>query len=54
MVKENFNDNNTCHDYTVEGIKFVVTPVFHKNGNETVKTILTKLIKAEIETKTQT
>jgi hypothetical protein len=36
-------------EYTVDKMKFIVCPAFKTEGNETLKSILTRLIKSEVE-----
>ena len=42
---------NKITTYTVEGRKFVVTPVFHEDGRETFGSILMRLMQAEVTAK---
>jgi len=41
------NTINQPSTYTVEGRKFIVTPVFSENGTDTFGTIFLRLLKAE-------
>ena len=37
-------------EYQIDKIKFIVQPSFKNSGNETLKSILARLIKSEVET----
>lgn len=39
------------HEQTVQGIKFIITPMFHENGDETLGEILLRLIKSDTSIK---
>ena len=40
-------ENSELHEHTVQGMKFIITPVFHQGGAETIGEILLKLIKTD-------
>lgn len=45
---DTFNkDNKKDREYTVQGMKFIVTPVFKESGNATIKSVIVNLLKAE-------
>jgi hypothetical protein len=36
-------------EYMVNGVRFIVAPVFKDGGSETIKSVLLRLIKSEVE-----
>ncbi len=49
MAKKSYADISESTEYTVEKMKFIVSPAFKTEGNETLKSILARLIKSEVE-----
>ena len=43
------NNETANPEYMVNGMKFIVSPVYKDGGNETIGTALIRLIKAEVE-----
>ncbi len=42
------NNMNKVSTYTVDGRRFIVTPVFQENGRESFGSILMRLMKADV------
>ncbi len=49
MAKKTSADISESVEYTVDKMKFIVSPAFKTDGNETLKSILARLIKSEVE-----
>jgi hypothetical protein len=47
LKPEGIEESNQTSDYTVHGRRFIVTSIFAETGQETLGTILMRLLKSE-------